>query len=608
MLTYTESSVDGCRHCRALGYPVPIPIESSEPGDYFRTYAQLDAHLSALALGLADIRRQSLGTTVAGRSIPVYLLGDADSVRAEGLIPEAAVLQNGGIHAREWGTPEVVAGIIEDLAAGADGRGLQRYLLDNLNMVIIPVLNVDGFLQTQRYPDQTLLSEDGDAQRSGDSDYPRDGRMRRKNMRATDEVLDLNADGMNGVDLNRNNPPFWANSAPSRSSFSSTSIVYHGSAAASEPETQALQAAADFGPGDRLRLYIDTHSFRRIYYAPRTHNARRNAILDQLAARMRQVPATNYDYGPSGPGGEIGSTDEYFAQTYEILSYTLELEPGLTGAVEYGGNGVSHDGFILPEREIARVRRELVAASLLGYYHQAGPPAVLAVEIRRSSDDALVLDSRWTAVSAERRELQQQRLTPLQAGADYRLRLQFDKPMRARDAAGQVVNYPGQAVALTPQLGLTAEFSNGCSESMTISSVPADWLGALGSRYDDDSLLVDFTLPASWAPEQITRLDLEISSADLAGQALDADPATVVDWRNGAWHQYENGNNQAGDVGGTDSNHRLIDDGSPRFTPAGSRVCSSNSGGGMDTSTSLGLLLLGLLAIRRRIHLSRNNR
>lgn len=608
ILTYThlDSSCDGCR---PLGYPVPLPAESLTPGAYFRSYERLQDHLSALALAQPDIRRVEIGQSVANRPIYAYLLGDPDSTTAEGLIEEAAVLQNGGIHAREWGTPEVVAGIVEQLAEQAGGNGLERYLLDNLSMVVIPVLNVDGFLQTQRFPDQALVSEDGDVQRANDPNYPRDGRMRRKNMRGpVNELLDENNDGMLGVDLNRNNPPFWANSAPTRSSSRFGSIVHHGASAASEPETQALQAAAHFGPADRLRLYIDTHSFTRIYFAPYTGNSRRDRLQDRIAHLMRVVPATRYNYGPSGPGGEIGSTDEYFAYTYQIPSYTLELEPGPDGGRDYGGFGVSHDGFVLPAAELPRVREELAAASLLGYYHQAGPPILEQVLIEEASTAQAVLDSRWQTHSARERSLSAERANPLVAGREYRLQLSFNKPMRVRDALGQIDDYAGQSTSLAPSLQLEARFSGGRSETLVIDAPISGWMGADRSRYDDDQYQVAFSLPAQWQVSDIQRLSLAVSVSDLANQALDAQPATVVDWVNGSWSGYEDGQGRAGDLGGDDRYHRLIDDGSPVIPDNGGNNQSSG-GGQMGGALSLAPWALLTWALRRRrIHLPAGNR
>ena len=608
ILTYTHLD-STCSGCRPLGYPVPLPAESLSPGAYFRSYDRLQDHLSALALAQPDIQRVEIGQSVADRPIYAYLLGDPDSTTTEGLIPEAAVLQNGGIHAREWGTPELVAGIIEQLAEDADGNGLARYLLDNLSMVAIPVLNVDGFLQTQRFPDQALVSEDGDVQRANDPNYPRDGRMRRKNMRGpVNELLDENSDGMLGVDLNRNNPPFWANSAPIRSSDRPGSIVHHGNSAASEPETQALQAAANFGPADRLRLYIDTHSFTRIYFAPYTGNTRRDRLQDRIAHLMRVVPATTYSYGPSDPGSEIGSTDEYFAYTYQIPSYTLELEPGPNGGRDYGGFGVSHDGFVLPAAELPRVREELVAASLLGYYHQAGPPILESVRIEEAGTTQKVLDSRWQPSNTRERRLSAERASQLVAGREYRLQLRFNKPMRVRDGLGQIDDYAGQSTSLAPSLQLEARFSDGRSETQVINAPVSGWMGSNRSRYDDDQYQVNFSLPAQWDVAGIQRLSLAVSVTDLANQALDAQPATVVDWANGGWSGYEDSQGRAGDQGGEDRNHRLIDDGSP-LIPGNGGNRPSSGGGELG-----GALLLGPWTFlvwawrRRRIHLPAGNR
>ena len=89
---------------------------------------------------------------------------------------------------------------------------------------------------------------------------PRDGRMRRKNMLGADEELSTQADHLHGVDLNRNFPPFW-NSSPDRSSDDPASMVHHGGSAKSEPETQALDAAALLGPAEKLSMFTDMHSF-----------------------------------------------------------------------------------------------------------------------------------------------------------------------------------------------------------------------------------------------------------------------------------------------------------------------------------------------------------
>jgi len=119
-----------------------------------------------------EVAGQVVGQTVSGRDISAYVLGDADDTTAEGFA-EAAVLVNGAIHAREWQTPEAVTGLFEALVEARSDAGFGQYLIENLTTVLVPVNNVDGFLQTQLYPDGA----------TADRAQPREGRMRRKNLR-----------------------------------------------------------------------------------------------------------------------------------------------------------------------------------------------------------------------------------------------------------------------------------------------------------------------------------------------------------------------------------------------------------------------------------------
>ncbi len=243
-----------------LGYPVPIPVDTPAPFDGFRTYAGLHMRHQDLAATTPWVHPEPIGTTHHGRTVWAYRLGDDDLVTVDGL-PEAATLTNGGIHAREWQTPEIVTGILELLATHESDKHFYDYLRDNVNMIVIPSMNIDGLMQTQRYPRLNYLLSDPEYP----NDYPRDGRMRRKNMRDTDEDLFTTFDHLNGIDLNRNNSPYWSTN-PNRSSSDPQSIVYHGESAASEPEIQALDVAAQLGPIDRLRLFTDVHSYSMVTY------------------------------------------------------------------------------------------------------------------------------------------------------------------------------------------------------------------------------------------------------------------------------------------------------------------------------------------------------
>ncbi len=229
-----------------LGYPVPIPVDTALPFDGFRSYSGLHARHQDLMATTDIVHGEVVGTTHNGREIWAYRIGDVDLLTRDGL-PEPATLTNGGIHAREWQTPEVVTGIMELFAERQGDHHFYDFLLENVNMVLLPVQNVDGFVQTQRYPAQNWLYTDPFDLVDDPQPSPRDGRMRRKNMPGVDEILATREDHLFGVDLNRNHPPLWSLNL-NRSSPDNRSLVYYGPAAHSEPETQALLAAGALGP------------------------------------------------------------------------------------------------------------------------------------------------------------------------------------------------------------------------------------------------------------------------------------------------------------------------------------------------------------------------
>jgi hypothetical protein len=547
----------------ALGYPVPIPVDTPLPFDGFRTYNGLHTRHLDLAATTPWVHAEEVGTTRQGRTIWMYRLGDEDLETAGGF-PEHAMLSNGGIHAREWQSPEAATGIMELIATSPDDDPLIGYLRENANIMVIPVLNVDGFLQTQRYPRHNWLGTDPD----DPDESPRDGRMRRKNMLGVlDDDLVTAEDHLLGVDLNRNNAPYWA-SNPRRSSNNPASIVHHGASQASEPEIQALDAAAQFGPANKLSMYTDMHSFSQVHFWSRNPNIRLTNLTETLLRTFSTFhsafPAGKfYGYNTAGniPVSQgIGTTDEYFTHTYQVPSWTLEIEPtGNTGA-DYGGyarNG--HDGFILPESEVERVRTELAQTFAVAYYRQAGPPSITALRITDSSTGATVFEAEWDAVSATERQLHQLQVQPLQLGRDYRVWIAWDKPMRWREN-GDVVPLPGQ-----PEFTLDFEGDMTTADgSIEIELIDGAWLDQPGGspfgyrRYRDDAVALDVRLLDTPANRELVQAGVEatlhLDTYDMTGNRGDANPATVARWFNGAWSGYESTEGVDGnDQGGSDS-------------------------------------------------------
>ena len=571
MFTYTE--LDAGARLIPLGYTVPIPVSSLTPVDGFRTYDSLLALHQDLALTDDNVRADRVGNSLAGRDIWAYSIGDADNVTRDGLA-EPAVLAIGGIHAREWQPPEAVSALIETLSATADDQWLGSYLRDNLNVVLIPVLNVDGFLQTQAHPDRT----------SADPLQPREGRMRRRNLRnpntnnAIDSTIDTTDDNFWGIDLNRNSPTGWGLNGGSSASV--TSLIYRGPFASSEPEIQALQNAATLGPGNRLRLYMDIHSFSQIYLAPSTGNVRRDNYSFRLAVVMRAVQNFKYRYSADPADGGIGVTADYFAHTFEIPSWTLETEP-LNGAQDYGGTAShGHSGFILPNREVDRLRNEIVASSLIGFYRQAGPPHVTAIRIRDLSTDEVRYSAEWQ--DGNPRNLSVTQNLALQPGSAYRLWIAFSKPMRMLTAAGDAGTYAGQQTS--PHSGGIELQIPALDESndVVVDLSTLIWLdqpdGANDGyrQYIFDAASIDFSIPAGLSVAGSEPAVLALSFADMSDFLLDAIPATPVDWHQGGWAGYEDELGVALDRGGTDCQAKPFVAMDPAaMAPAGDVDCRS---------------------------------
>ena len=577
---YTEN--DNTGNNVALGYPVPLPIDSLTPIDGFRTYSSLNLRHHQLVEQVSWLTALNLGTTFNERTIWGYQLSDADNITISGAI-EGSALINGGIHAREWQSPEALTGYMENLFAGRNNQHIEQYIIDNLNLVLIPVLNIDGLLQTQRYSNTVTNSINS----------PRDGRMRRKNMRSVDELLTTTSDNLHGIDLNRNNNPYWATSSEG-SSDDNISLVYHGTSAASEPEIQALQNGAVSAGETRLRFYIDTHSFSQIYFTPMTGDQRRDNITSELANIMRAANSSKYRYGPFSAGSGIGATDEYFANSYQIPSYTLEIEP-LNSSADYGGNGISHDGFILPASEVGRMRSETSNATFAGLYSIAEKPMLQEIMIKQGGE--LIFHQQWQ-VSETGRNLITLVENPLIGNIAYQLIATFNKPMRQLEN-NQVIGFASLSSPTSINMDWLVSTTNG-EQLHSIDTAQGTWLTQGFKHYLTDSYLVDFTLPTDFDWATTSLMALSIQTTDMTGQALDSNPATISDWQTGHWHNYEDSEGNLSDSGGIDKSMRLIDDGSDLYAiapvptplpPIEPTPADSSSGGSISLFGFLMLLL-----------------
>lgn len=565
----------------AIGYPVPEPRDQSAPFAGFRSLNGLYLRAAELAQEATGPRLSVATTSPGGRAINLLCFGPTNS--------PVQVLQTGGIHAREWAAPEAVMGLAEAFTYERE-QPLIGWVAENIPLCLIPVLNPDGFAQTQREALQTRVCEAPEqsgtaADCNAASAYPRDGRMRRKNLRDTDGELATAADAFNGVDLNRNNKPYWATSTGSGGSTNDPQgIIYHGPAAASEAETRWLDEFVANTQPDQMRLFVDTHSFSRLFYWNCTGDRTLDTTTNTWIERFRRAARTAYDNAPtgnpqSGSGcGQygIGATDELFAFNATAPSYTLELEPGFnTGASQYGGTGVSHDGFILPEAIVPAMRRDVIQMMVLAYSMTGGPAWVQHVQV--NAESAPAYDGAWVE-SATTRTLNTTRSSTLSPGTNVSIVVDFDRPMRWLDG-DQITTYPGQSQPMNPVLRLRSG-----GQSWLVDTSAGSW-STPASGFATQRFVVATQVPPDWDASQ--GLQLEITAGDNATFPLDGNPTTVPSWTEGHFTNVETS---------ADGCHWIV------TTDDDSAECAVKKNRGSGGGSSL-LVLLALAALRRKTSL-----
>jgi hypothetical protein len=179
------------------------------------------------------VRPVVVGTTLEGR--PIEGLEIASGVhRSDG---RPAYLQVGLLHAREWPSGELPMEFAHDLVANYGSDPRVTALLDQVRVLIVPVVNVDGFVASRSFGASPLDDDPGATQSQASND---EAAYKRKNCRPTvpgSESLPCPLRSRSGVDLNRNFGAYWGGVG---SSADPSSTAFRGTGPFSEPEAQAL--------------------------------------------------------------------------------------------------------------------------------------------------------------------------------------------------------------------------------------------------------------------------------------------------------------------------------------------------------------------------------
>ncbi|HTR96968.1 MAG TPA: M14 family zinc carboxypeptidase [Candidatus Acidoferrales bacterium] len=163
----------------------------------------------------------TLGYSLQGR--PIWGLRIAKAVTGPDTRP--VVFYSALTHAREPGGMQALFNFIDDILAHYDSDPVARYLLENRQIYICPVVNPDGYAFNEQIYDTTASHAFG---------------LWRKNLR--DNNNNHVTDGNDGVDINRNYGYKWGLNTQG-SSTTMSADDYRGPAAWSEPETQIQRDA-----------------------------------------------------------------------------------------------------------------------------------------------------------------------------------------------------------------------------------------------------------------------------------------------------------------------------------------------------------------------------
>jgi carboxypeptidase B len=294
----------------------------------FRTLTEINAKLDELAATNPTLVTPFVaGQSLENRPIRGLRLSSPD-LPGNPRSQRPILLFNAAQHAREWVAPMTAMFIADRMLETYANDAHVRAILDRVEVVIIPVVNVDGY-------EFTWASTNN--------------RLWRKNRR-------VNAGGSIGVDTNRNFPFAWGGIGASTSAANDT---FRGPSAGSEPETQVMMNF--FASNPRIFAHMDLHSYSQLLLSPNGYThlpCADHAFYHQCNAAIESaiegVNGFNYTAGP-------GYTTIY-PTTGDIGAYGYGAAKVFSWGVELRDTGQT--GFQLPPAQILPNAREFYAGVL----------------------------------------------------------------------------------------------------------------------------------------------------------------------------------------------------------------------------------------------------
>eukprot|EP00794_Sanderia_malayensis_P006276 gene6276-6997_t len=290
--------------------------------DYGRYHNLYEIHneLDNLARQHSNAQIFSIGRSYEGRTMKAIKITGASKPGKK------TVFFNCAIHAREWITAATCMFMINQMLTMYRRDSTVKAMLDKVDWIVLPVLNVDGYAHTWN---------------GGRARMWRKTRSRGYRCR--------------GADPNRNWGYKWGGVGTSSSECSD---IYRGRRAFSEIEVSNV---ANYLSRNKYQIagYIDVHAYSQMWMTPwgytkrypshysemmRVARAAVNALTSMYGTRYKVGTSSNIIYATSG-----GSDDWTYGALGIVYSYALELRD--TGRY----------GFLLPANQIIPTGRETFA-------------------------------------------------------------------------------------------------------------------------------------------------------------------------------------------------------------------------------------------------------
>src|SRR3954471_9892096 len=237
-------------------------------------------------------------------------------------------------HAREWPAAEIPVEFGLYLTQNFGSNERVTALLKKVRIVIVPVLNIDGYLASRGAVDPADNTDDPQGLLSlGESVAPPGGSLayRRKNCDGASPSPSTPCELQYGVDPNRNYGQFWGGPGAGTDPNSQT---YRGTDQWSEPETQAVH---EFSRTHDVTTLVTMHNFASLVLRPPGLHTQGLApdedALKALGDRMAEDTGYVSEYGYQ-LYDTSGTTEDWNYAAAGTFGYTIEMGP----SADKGGN------------------------------------------------------------------------------------------------------------------------------------------------------------------------------------------------------------------------------------------------------------------------------